>query len=328
MSLEYQIRETKLQGVCNELIRLLNQLGPNAKLPTVRDLTDTLSASGATINHALQELEQRSLIVRKHGIGIFVSASLPTRRIALVCRPEIFSIFGSSPFWGLLVRHTQQRAQQKQEELAFWFTVEDTLSEAQRKMLTEGHYQGVIGIGLGYALMQWIKDQEVPYVAFAGPGAHTVVIDHASLHEAGTSALKALGCRTIMEIPWSHASPSQQASGYEWGVSLLERSRHNLPEGIVSTDDMQTLGLLGAMHEKGFVLGKDFHVATHANAGSPVLLGWQEELIRLTVSPEEIVQQLFALLEVQLSATDPVCSVCHATITTVIGERLLAHRGE
>ena len=60
---------------------------------------------------------------------------------------------------------------------------------------------------------------------------------------------------------------------------------------------MLTLGLLGAMHEAGVPLNGPIRLATHANADSPTLLGWEESLIRLEVSPAKLVALLFDLLE-------------------------------
>lgn len=58
------------------------------------------------------------------------------------------------------------------------------------------------------------------------------------------------------------------------------------PDGLLSLDDYRTRGALAAMAEIGLVPGKDLHVASHVNRGSPVLD--DQPVIRLEVDPDEI----------------------------------------
>ena len=44
-------------------------------------------------------------------------------------------------------------------------------------------------------------------------------------------------------------------------------------------------------------------VATHANAGSPTLLGWEDKLIRLEFDPAAIVGGLFSCLDALIAGT-------------------------
>ncbi len=290
------IRETKLQSVCLELTELVQRLGPEAKFPTIRELAESLPASVATINQALQELEAQGLVVRRHGVGIFVAPHLPRQRIALICRPEFFQAIGSSPFWGLLLEHAKQRATEHKEELQLFFT-DDNFSPSS--------FHGVIGIGLEYCVIKRIVAGGLPVVAFAGPGAYAVGFDHDLLLAQGRAALESLGCQRILEIPSTESAPSKQYEAYLWGQRLFTQPQALWPDGVLSGDDMLTAGFLGAVHEAGVALGEVLQLATHANAGSPTLLGWEPKLIQLEVSPKEIIEQLFDLLEAQLRREAP-----------------------
>ncbi len=50
-------RQTKFQEICGRITDLAYELGPDAKLPTVLKLRDTLGVSIATLNAVLSELE-------------------------------------------------------------------------------------------------------------------------------------------------------------------------------------------------------------------------------------------------------------------------------
>lgn len=291
------IRETKLQATCQQLTQLAQRLGPGAKLPTVRTLSESLPASVATINSALQELETRAVLVRKHGVGIFVSADLPQHRIALFCRPAFFQAIGASPFWGLLLEHVRLQAAQNHEKLLFFFTEGDTLSEGQREALRSHHFDGVIGIGLDLTAIDWIVAQGLPLVTFAGPGPCTVGFDSTEVHRLGARVLTEQGCRKLVTIPPPEHLLSKQESGYRWGKALLSKPKVTWPDGILSCDDMLTLGLIGAFHEANVPLYGPIRIATHANVGSPVLLGWEKDLILLEVDPSQLVSLLFDLLK-------------------------------
>jgi DNA-binding LacI/PurR family transcriptional regulator len=93
--------------------------------------------------------------------------------------------------------------------------------------------------------------------------------------------------------------PSSQEQGF---LCVMETFGENgdsatRPDGIVFTDDMLTIGALPALNRLGLRPGRDVRIATHANVGSPVLLGWEEDLILVEVDPAELVERMVALLE-------------------------------
>ncbi len=195
------------------------------------------------------------------------------------------------------------------------------------------------------ATAEWIEDQQVPFVAFAGPGKYAFSLDSAEVVRQGTSHLAKAGCERIGY--WTALSPyrlhtleidnaqravfrdavtaaglrfdptlvcenyhlipagggthsvTHQEQGYNAGMQVFgpESDPALWPDGIVSCDDMLTLGLLAALQRLGVAVGETVKIATHVNAGSPVLLGWEDRLFRLEVDPSEIVNGMFDTLE-------------------------------
>jgi DNA-binding LacI/PurR family transcriptional regulator len=98
-------------------------------------------------------------------------------------------------------------------------------------------------------------------------------------------------------------------SKLEQGYRLAERTFGNapdlpLPDGIISSDDMLTAGVLAYMRQFQIAVGQQVKIVTHSNAGSPVLLGWEKEIIRVEFNPEELVEALFQRLQARIQG-DP-----------------------
>jgi DNA-binding LacI/PurR family transcriptional regulator len=72
------------------------------------------------------------------------------------------------------------------------------------------------------------------------------------------------------------------------------------PDGIIVTNDLMAQGVLMTLPKLGVVLNKDVVIATHANRGSAVLHGYEDEIIRMEYDPAEIVEVLFEMLETQM----------------------------
>jgi GntR family transcriptional regulator len=65
-----------VQQVRREVI--LGRLRPGERLPTVKEVVDSLAINPNTVVKAYGELEHEGLIVRRQGIGTFVAPSPPT----------------------------------------------------------------------------------------------------------------------------------------------------------------------------------------------------------------------------------------------------------
>ena len=357
-------KQTRVQEVCGRLTKLAHELGPDAKLPTVLQLRDSLGVSVTTINTVLSELESRQIVRRRHGVGIYVAPRIRQHRISLVCAPSFLSVAGASPFWKILIEQVNLRAESEREILTLHFSTEPLLAaeissldtlvspslpEGLAEDIRQGRVDGILGIGLSPATADWIDEQQVPFVAFAGPAKYTFGLDSAEVIRSGAAGLAQFGCQRLgywtalapyrqlthdiddrnlsvfrdaiakAGLPFlpelvrenyhlippdggSH-SVSHQEQGYNNGMRVFgpDSDPSQWPDGIMSCDDMLTLGLLAALQRLGLTAGKDVLIATHVNAGSPALLGWEDRLIHLEIDPAEIVNGMFDTLELLMN---------------------------
>ncbi len=193
-------RETKFQKVRTELESLANRLGPEQKLPPIRELAVTMNASVSTLTGVLEELENQNLVYRRHGVGIFVSPSR-IKSIWLICDSQFFSE-GYSPFWNVLIAHARSRASQNNEHLSMHFTMphgypDAILHHTLVEEIRAGRVHGILGVGLRRPTARWIISQGVPFTAFAGWAPYVVNLNYRELINLGIRELRQRGCRRI-----------------------------------------------------------------------------------------------------------------------------------
>lgn len=352
-------RRTKFQNLCAQLSELVHEYGPGAKLPTVLHMCDMTGVSVATLNSALSELESQKLIVRKHGVGVYVSRTLHQKSVCLICDPSFFGITGVSPFWDLLVEQMRQRAEVGAEAFSFHLSMPTTsdkrevaLHDGLIQEIKSGCVQGIISVGLDKEIANWIEAQGVSNVAFAGPARYLVAIDSENVARQGAVQLIQQGCHNLAF--WQSAAPrrplanpagptsesdafadtlqthglafdrklvrygadhlgdtdavtteSVQEQGYRIATEVFSSPRKALPDGIVINDDLMTRGALIALAKLGVKAGRDVKIATHANCGSTVLMGHEEELTLVEIDPSQVVQAIFAMLETLMNGEVP-----------------------
>ncbi|WP_309722046.1 GntR family transcriptional regulator [Armatimonas sp.] len=311
-----------------QLLELARKIGSGGALPSARTLREQLGISNATLGAALEELAARGQIIRKPGSGIYVSPTLDQRRLALAVNPEFFAQAGVSPFWGQLLLETRRRAEARGEALFLHFAErsiresEPLLPPGLTEEVSKGRLVGVLAIGLTHPQARWIEAQGVPVVAFAGAARYLVQLAMEELVQSGVAALARSGCQRLAllaptETPQTsvifraactaHAltgqvlasteAPSHAGRGWE----LARQARTTPCDGVLSLDDTLTQGFLMHLHHTN-TLSK-ITVATHANAGSPTLLGWEDKLIRLEFDPAAIVSGLFSCLDALIAGT-------------------------
>jgi DNA-binding LacI/PurR family transcriptional regulator len=98
---------------------------------------------------------------------------------------------------------------------------------------------------------------------------------------------------------------SVQEQGYHSVLSLFEGPKDSWPDGIFINDDIMTQGALAALQKLELRAGRDILIATHANRGSNVLMGYEDSLIVIEQDPLDVVQALFDLLEPLLDGRQP-----------------------
>jgi DNA-binding LacI/PurR family transcriptional regulator len=128
-----------------------------------------------------------------------------------------------------------------------------------------------------------------------------------ALAEAGLVFDPLLYDNNLRQIPWPEGEThlSNQEQGYDTARRLFSEPRELWPDGIVSTDDMLTRGALTYMERSGIRVGKDVRMVSHANVGSQVLLGYENDLTLIEVDPSEVVGEMFTLLETLMRGEKP-----------------------
>ena len=194
---------TKTQAISAQLTELAHRLGPDARMPTIQQLCELMGVSVVTLNRSLSELEGQNIIMRKHGVGIFVSTRLNQRTVGLVYDRDIFAS-GASPFCGLLVEASRERANKSNEKFSFYLAVtskeglpvhDDLVEDLRARKL-----DGVIFVGESNpAAARWVNAQDVPLVAlsYTPITKYRVCIDWSESVRLGVQALAEAGCQKI-----------------------------------------------------------------------------------------------------------------------------------
>jgi DNA-binding LacI/PurR family transcriptional regulator len=185
------------------------------------------------------------------------------------------------------------------------------------------------------AYEQWILGQNVPAIALA-PSQHfpSVGIDMDQLIKESLAHLASQNCRSVgllgilsshhkifakyakkhgLKIcqeatiyPEDETDPpfnTHEPLGREWMRICLKRcgDKKGLPDGLIITDDILARGALLHLKEKRIKPGRDINVVSHANQGSLSLEYWQDQITVAEVSPQKIINKIFALLDVAMS---------------------------
>ena len=196
----------KLQSLCARVHEMALRLGPGAQLPKTLELRDELGVSMVTLTAVLRELEGRKIIVRRHGVGIFVSPQLHQKTVTLLCEATFLQGAGQSPFWDLLLDVARRRADSHNELLEVHLVTHDRPAEApfQRGLTGEiesAQIHGIIGVSLSDDAVKWIEARRMPFVSLFGPHfaptSAGVGINHLEIVRLGVQQLQSQGCGRI-----------------------------------------------------------------------------------------------------------------------------------
>ena len=350
-------RRKKSGKVYDEIRAMALRLGPDARLPTMTQLRDTLGASIATLDSVLGDLEARNIIRRKQGSGIYVSSHVK-KPIALLINLSEFSHSNASPFWSLLLEQARKRAAQWSDMVHFYATFDEQESKAPLsgsllENIERGRIQGILGVGIPEGVSNQLIALDLPHVVYAAYGGLMVAQDHNSLIESGVAALAAQNCKNIQmwrQMPAAHEiaaiqeensrisaiyrralnqnglqgvsdalrQDGEQFARIEAGLPLESRQEQGFhlaqaafsgaeipPDGILLLDDMMTFGALAALRKMRIEPGQDVKIATHANAGSSILMGYEDSITRLEFDSAELIETMFALLETWMGGEKP-----------------------
>jgi DNA-binding LacI/PurR family transcriptional regulator len=253
-------KDSRVDEVAQWLTDEIARLPEGAKLPTVRELCQTCEASLATVSAALKLLEERRLLVRRQGSGIFVAPGARQKRLVLLANPDFLHAQGGSPFWHQLYREIERRVVESGAafELHFLRAAPETgsktpyLSESLTEELLDRRIHGVFSVGIPVALTRWIDRQGVATVAFADAGpwivemSSDVVIRQAVLDLAGRGC-KRLGLWTGYVTGHPHNAGYEAERRASFQNALAEVGLAYSPERICGWEEQlsQTGELLG-----------------------------------------------------------------------------------
>jgi DNA-binding LacI/PurR family transcriptional regulator len=359
--------QTKVGDIATQIRELARRKGPDAKLPTTRELRDTFGTNLSTVNEALDQLETSNIIYRKDRSGIFVSPRINQKSIMVLLDSSFFRDAGVSPFWGILWGHISRLAEERADGLGEAHHIHmvnttgsdrpesNELPEDTARWLERGRVDVVVGIGIHEAAQEQLERLGIPCVTFGAHGEPQVVVDVAYEFHLAISSLQEQECRRIgfwmPAVPFRVYHPpieedtsetvlfrremDQLGAGYDrdlirYGNDELQKDeicyetaqqqglrvaaevfgqpRDTWPDGIIIGDDMMTAGALRQMQVLGLRPGIDVKIASHANRGSSVLFGYDDEITLVEFDPMEIARTLFATAEA-LIARAPVESV-------------------
>jgi len=95
-------RRPRLKEACRQLQDMAEELGAEAKLPTLVELRDQLGISMQTLSDAVRELEKRRVLKSVHGVGIYVADRKPkitTGNVGFISSNKIQEV----SYWGAVL---------------------------------------------------------------------------------------------------------------------------------------------------------------------------------------------------------------------------------
>ncbi len=211
-----------------------------------------------------------------------------------------------------------------------------SVPETIETMFQTERVDGVLSIGFHSVGKGVLGTSDLPCVTFAGKGACTVGFDPYDFARLATEALVRQQCQRIgwwafnmpfysleqmedvqifrqllqdykkplypelIRIPRllpSQTMLSLQEQGYLLAKDVFEGPARSRPDGVIIGNDMMTDGALVAFEELGIRVGRDLHVATHANVGSPILFGRTKQMTVIEHDPALVAQAMFSALD-------------------------------
>ncbi|MDX1933009.1 MAG: LacI family DNA-binding transcriptional regulator [Capsulimonadales bacterium] len=332
----------RAQEAFTHLTRLARDLGPNRQLPTVAELRERLDVSTVTLNRVLEQMELQGIIVRRHGVGLFVSPTMQ-RSIALVYNPHFFDGPEVSPFYRIMLEQIRFYVAEHDFSFSLHFSTPDDpgrpFFDDFLRIIEERRIQGVVGVGLTGEAIDLLTHHQVPVA-----GLNDVRIDMESLTYEATEYLIERGCQRIALLAPFQVMDTVR-DGYRRALTANDRffdeglihdarrlgdpeerrgrltywdqgyvhaqrlfgkeSQGTSPDGIVSPSELFSQGIVVGLRDLGIAIGETVHVATHANEGCPVLAPWGDRIARWEVSPTELARLLLQELIRRMEGGSP-----------------------
>lgn len=111
--------------------------------------------------------------------------------------------------------------------------------------------------------------------------------------------------RHLIPAGGGYVTQTVQEQGFETARKIFGGARHTWPDGLVVTHDLMAHGALVALRKLGVEVGQDVKLASHANRGSPILMGREDDLTLIEFDPAEVVGNIFEMLETLMDGQVP-----------------------
>lgn len=333
--------DSKAGQIQKTLLALATARGPGIKLPTMRELCDQLGVARGTLERAMEPLERRGLLVRKHGSGIYVTERICQKTIGVVFGGDIFGP-GFSPFWGLLQQAVRDQAGARGDlriegyldisQSASGYRDHAQLREALEARKLDGlllfaPYRAFDHVGelraFGVPLVVFGEQVTMDWATFSRLAVEELRRDRPACRRIGflgeakdrrtfAAELQRAGMADVELEDWSYETYGAIIPGAgsreNCARLLLEHklaaATAPLPEVMVSLQDDMTRGAITALYQAGKRPGRDLHIITAANAESPLLQPYAADLTLIDFDPRELVQAMLEVLD-RLLAGEP-----------------------
>lgn len=344
---------TKRQLLTDRLLTLAKQLGPAAQLPSFREMRRLFDVSTTTLDNALQDLEQRRVVTRHHGKGIYVSPALGQRTVAVVLGADVFAE-PFSPYWRLLLHAAREQLNRAGRRFHAYldlpcgseaFAAHDQLKED----LAMHRLDGILLIASrNVEEEESLRSSGLPVVVLPARPQATWTVSPAPIHMDGLRALARQGCRRIASmgycqhvksescdllrelglpcgddlfwIPWHDGVPFTTFEEFAHRTVTREWAPGKTPpDGLLIYDDTITRAALSALEPRGIKVGHDLQIATSANRGSPVLAPFESVLTLLEQDPEALARAALAMLDVFMAGHVPPQRIEYVGIQVRVG---------
>lgn len=346
------VKPSKKQLLEEKIFEMCVKSGPSAQLPSFRELCRAFGVSKTTLDYALSELEQRRLIVRHHGKGIYTSPSVGQRTVGVVLGNDIFTP-SYSPYWHLLLQAAREQLDNAGLRINSYFDLPTGSGAfAARQQLEEDllskRLDGLLLIARQSSEeIAWLQKWEIPLVTLPSDTAWGVT--SSPIHARAIRALAERGCKRIVWMGFS-SEPTRQRireclsseglpadSTQLWTSDLIPTacaSREELAhlimdkmwagasprvDGFILDDDTMTRGVITCLERYGVKVGSEVIIASAANKGSPILADYTSKLIIFEHDPQLQAHAALEMLETLMNGKHPPEPVKFVELTMTVG---------
>ncbi len=305
------------ERVKSELRKLARSLEPGSALPPRSELVHQLRVARATLTRAVQQLETEGILTIRPRVGLYTTERARLLNVAFAQYWEPYNLDSfdlalmaaltrNGPDYGLFVEVHMLGTYEQPDK--------DRLA-AFHRLVAARRYVGILSM-TSRPISGWRADLEKLGLPLA---FNPVIIDPSSLEELGVSLLCRRGCGRIamlnhIESPdaagerryrqalQNHSLPYQpewyvlipdelpwELAGYRHFRSAWEKWTRK-PDGVVSSNDHVTQGMLRAAQDMGINIPGELQIATHANRGLSQFT--HPDIVRLEVDVQRMAQMM------------------------------------